>query len=789
VTASRAEPGALRAALAAAALAGAAGCTGPVTVPEGSVLEPAAGSRAVVPRDADLAAARLAEAALAVPARGAAGEEAARERLRAALAGLEAAVEEPGDAPAGASSPPADGRARVARLVPLGRDLAHATLADERERRRASRELLGDDRVDPALEERLRREVRDDPLRLARARDRDHAEKLFAYHFNAVSEPLGKSLLTGFILAPYHLATRAVHYVAGAFEGPGMDVPERQALQHRRRFLRRHPDAPEAPALRRETQAQERERQQLLRDRELDAASSALAGGRSRRAALLARRAVGRDPEHERSQRLLAAAEAEVARRARRLEGSLRPRPEGLRDVELGPDLARRAAEALWSDGVRAERALAALARADRTGALRDEVAYARATLQMEAGYEDASWERLGDLAARDRRSSNMARHAAVLRGNPWQDPYRAFLEARAAGRRRAAAHELLGRWSEGPRYRNLPAPLAYLIDLPSVVRTAVLTPVRALLSLGRERPDFQGPAAALAYRYLARHPEGRHAREVLAWLQEYEEDRGHWDAALRLADFRPAFDPEHRSELVERAAERRMAVADRLDRRDQRGTVLRSVVREFPDSEAGHRAGLRVRRELEEAAPQHIRMTRGFLEENPGVAGPEGLGLRMELLDGRLRNGEVHPEGITFLGGRQIEVALMPETGDEDDEPVRTRRRIAADRLARTVALLDETATRNARVDPDDSVAPDPRRDLYFERARLELTDRSDPRPTAESTYVFRGVRERYGMVRGRESILPFDLVLQGSLEDLSLGAFPRWRRPEETPDAFLYR
>ena len=47
----------------------------------------------------------------------------------------------------------------------------------------------------------------------------------------------------------------------------------------------------------------------------------------------------------------------------------------------------------------------------------------------------------------------------------------------------------------------------------------------------------------------------------------------------------------------------------------------------------------------------------------------------------------------------------------------------------------------------------------------------------------------ERYGLVRGRDSILPFDLVLQGSVTNLGLGAFPRWREPELTPDAFLYR
>ena len=35
----------------------------------------------------------------------------------------------------------------------------------------------------------------------------------------------------------------------------------------------------------------------------------------------------------------------------------------------------------------------------------------------------------------------------------------------------------------------------------------------------------------------------------------------------------------------------------------------------------------------------------------------------------------------------------------------------------------------------------------------------------------------------------LPFDIVVQGSLTDLTLGAFPRMRTPDETPDAVLYR
>jgi hypothetical protein len=112
----------------------------------------------------------------------------------------------------------------------------------------------------------------------------------------------------------------------------------------------------------------------------------------------------------------------------------------------------------------------------------------------------------------------------------------------------------------------------------------------------------------------------------------------------------------------------------------------------------------------------------------------------------------------------------------------------LGEEHLARVVSQLEETSYRNMLVDPLDELAPDSRRDLYLERARLGLAS-PDGRSESISQYVYQGVRERYGMVRSRESVLPFDLVVQGDIHGLSLGAFPRMRMPKETPDALLYR
>jgi hypothetical protein len=191
----------------------------------------------------------------------------------------------------------------------------------------------------------------------------------------------------------------------------------------------------------------------------------------------------------------------------------------------------------------------------------------------------------------------------------------------------------------------------------------------------------------------------------------------------------------------------------------------------------------------MKRVSEQRIRVSKGYLLENPSVAGRDGLALRPELLDGELPNGELHPDGVTLIGADSIELAFVGASGRTGDEPLLRREQIGKERLARFVAQLEESSERVARTDRDLRFEPDARRDQYFERARLGVADSVDVRPTARSNYEYIGLRERYGVVRGRESILPAEIVLQGSFTDFGLGAFPRLRLPTPTPDQILYR
>lgn len=792
VNASRTE----LAVLLAVALVVATGCQSRAPTSGFPLLGTIARDEPVPPTALDRAVADLAEAALANSS----------ERMEIALARIQElhddeAVEEARE----------EGRPAMEGLVPLAIDLRNSTLDDPVAYREAADEMLSSWSLDPdpALEARLKQSVADDPLELASERTWEHWESLWASTFNAVVEPVGGSLSFGLAIAPFRLATSISNYLAEMYSRPSMSLQERQALAQRRQYVLEHPNATDADAVREKVEKGQGELDEMQVEHYLEEAQASLDGHGYRLAELQADRALEIEPESEDASALRTIARLGRDRVTELRERSLQATQGPLPDVELAPLLEKLLVSSNLADSSgasdpdaearrRRERdrleqladEVRLLQDADETGALADEAAYVLALVQYDLGFEDESWRKLRALSGEDPQDSNMQRHARALLDDPWQNTHGNFARQRRRATGKAVGFRLFGGHSLGRRYPKLPFGLSYLVELPGIAQTLVTAPLRLLF--GPWDPpgqDFDRAPAIAGYRDLARSPDGPHARDTAEWLYEYETDRGNWAAALRLYDLRPEPAEVERLELAEKAADQQLAAAERTGRRDWRGSILRGIVREFPDSDAGYEAGSRLRQELENVSPQHIRVTRSFLLENPDLAGPYGLALNPALLDGQVANGELHPQGVTFLGARVMEFALVAESGDEDDEPVRRREEITSERLSRTVAMLDETVLRNDQIDEGEAVAPDAFRDHYLERARLGLVGEPDMRASAESTYVYESLRERYGMVRGRDSFLPFDLVFQGSLYDLSLGAFPRWRQPRETPDAFLYR
>jgi hypothetical protein len=736
------------------------------------LLVPLASEATHVPSPADLAAARLARVALV-------STSASSPAPTAAFAELERADKDEGEK----------------RLVALAADLRNTTLDDPIAYREASRALRRRFGIDPRLATRLDETIADDPLALARRRDLDDWHRLFARTFNSVAEPLGQSVITGFFLAPYTIANSLVHYFAEFSNVEPLSSTDRQALVLRQAFLAAHPESEIAPKVERLVERDQIRLEKTLARRRIRAGRDALEGDQPALALHHGRAAESllspHSDENQRTRRQAVRLEHR-ARRAIDLRDRLDARALEARatDADLR-ESERKLATALLSRPVAPGTLAAPLseyaARAGNDG--RGRVEFIAALAQNEGGHEEAARSALARLAGSARRNDPMTRHARQLLDDDWQNPWDAYLRLRRSGRRQALAFRFAGEWMNRPQYPNIWPPVAYLIDLPTIAMTIAMAPVRALISPFTGFPDFQRATALAAYRYLLRHPEGDHQQEVLAWLYDYERSGDHYGRALRLADLIPDFPADERTLLVEKTADEQVEHLDRIDRRDQRASVLRGIATEYPDSKGGRSAGLKAREELEKASPQNIRISRGFLLENPSVASDSGLGLSPSLLNGDPTDGELHPDGVVLRGGRVLEILLRSE-GRDEDAPAESRvRRISKRRLTRLTSALDEAIRRNDLVDAGARFAADANRETYLEQARLGLTDEADLRPTAESSFVYKSLRERYGAVRGRDSLLPFDLVFRGSLGDFSLGAFPRWRPPPETEDAFLYR
>ena len=124
-------------------------------------------------------------------------------------------------------------------------DIRNATLDDERAYLRATHELMetSEHEMDEALRGRLDLVKQDDPLRLANNRMWDTHLLHFGNAFNAVAEPIGRSVMTS-TMAPFRLSKALIDYFAELASEDELILQERQALVHWQEFLKRNPDSP-----------------------------------------------------------------------------------------------------------------------------------------------------------------------------------------------------------------------------------------------------------------------------------------------------------------------------------------------------------------------------------------------------------------------------------------------------------------------------------------------------------------------------------------------------------------
>lgn len=625
---------------------------------------------------------------------------------------------------------------------------------------------------------RLEKELSDGPLSRASRQLGNSRKRRAAGVANSVVGAIGRSLSSGSLL-PLRIVQALVGISVREHQRPDLNSEERDALTQWKRFIELNPDDPRALDLLEKIENAQWNWYTMQKKKNFLLAKRALEKNHPSVAFALAERTLRYAPEDENASRLLEISKQRIQKAKHDRSRSLLANPNV--NFSALKDTRQLIISLLTNDNIEAS---AEILKATHPHLI-DEAAFSIGIELSEKGEKAQMWELFERLGKDPGIDSNMSRHARNALDRPSQNPYGAFRVALDKQRSDQVRWLLLGDFTSRVKSRDLPKPLEWAIGISSLPGIVSNLPSR-IIRFPWVRPKRRSPAV-FARKYLARNPKGSQSKELIKWLEKFEVKRGNFLGAFRFAKRRDAGEG-HLAKLKEKAGQQAFEGATKQKDGIARRALLEQVANRFSDTVAGKNARDVLGNEITTLTPQYIRMSKSFLLEHPEVTGRSGLGLKESILDGDLSNAELHPNGIAIVSGKTIEISYLAKSGKDREEPILRRENVSLERMSRLIAMLDESSMKQALVDPDVPVEYDAKRDVFFEHLRLGVRPpESDPK--SESTYVFQGVNERYGMVRARKSILPVELVLQGSTRDLGFGAYPRFKVPKREPDQILYR
>jgi hypothetical protein len=265
----------------------------------------------------------------------------------------------------------------------------------------------------------------------------------------------------------------------------------------------------------------------------------------------------------------------------------------------------------------------------------------------------------------------------------PQANPYRAFRRARVAHGLGQAGWIFFGHFAKGPRERDLPRPVEWLVDLPAMAESVLGMPMR-LVELPWSNPaNADRTAARHARSYLARRPGGAHAEALAAWLEEWESDRDNALGALPLAEARLAPGDEELAELRERAARQALDGAARERDAALRNGIYRQLARDLPRRRP--RASRPARAARRGATPQHVHRR---ARREPELPGPRPIRLA---IDAEAANGELHRRPRAARRARSVATSMPRATTSAG------RDRSSGSAAMARIVRLEETSFRNS--------------------------------------------------------------------------------------------
>ncbi len=151
---------------------------------------------------------------------------------------------------------------------------------------------------------------------------------------------------------------------------------------------------------------------------------------------------------------------------------------------------------------------------------------------------------------------------------------------------------------------------------------------------------------------YIRNHPET--ATDVYSVLAGVYEETGMYDKAIAYHELSGKAPEKKIADLKERAAKDLLQAAGRSSDRSAQEHYLKEILDNYADSAAAKEATQRLGR-MTKLENQGLRMSKKFLMENPELYGPQGLALKPSLFDGNLSNMELADKGVSLVGDNEV--------------------------------------------------------------------------------------------------------------------------------------
>ena len=529
-------------------------------------------------------------------------------------------------------------------------DLHHAGLADRDAYRKALQETM--ETASTAARRRfLRARLAQDDLEQA---DALVAESDIGRWNELLNRMLGSVDLIGWVSGSYLTAAVDTAF-AELFRGrePRMPASERKALVLYKRFLARFPDHPQRAALKQKVAALEAKKTVVWLHRHDSRASLALAEGRIDDAEFHARLAAAVAPEAE-----------TVKERLREIEAARTERDEGRRQVNSVADAddlsgvdakQRKDLRALLHALVRRD-AAAARERAEemarryaggRLGALARDVA--AVALEMDGRHADA--KRSLAAIASTAPSERSRERARILLDSPEYNLRGAYDREHTRYRLDQVRFALLGEnFLEKNAMIGAAPIITHGIAGAATLGAANLLMVTSnLLEMLSGNPVSNQTVVDAAARAVRARPASEESGDIYQALGDAYRSRGHPHKAVqyyRLSGKTPA---DQVRELEEQAGRTLLRAAEGTESKARQRALYAAVLGHYPETPAGDEAKGRLAR-LASPKNRGLRLSKQYLAENPRLHGPEALGLKPALFDGRVHNLELAEAGLNVL-------------------------------------------------------------------------------------------------------------------------------------------